>query len=81
MLPKMDVDIDEAKRIWAEYEQTHDLTGHEPQEAVGIDPKTGEVFFGQSAKDITLRLLAERRNRPLYFRRVGSPYYGRKGRR
>ncbi len=78
MLPKMDVDIEQAQRLWAEYEQTQDLSGHDPHDAVGIDAKTGEVFFGKSAKEITLRLFSEGRNRPLFFRRVGRAYYGRK---
>jgi hypothetical protein len=78
MIAKSDVDIDEATRIWAEYERTHDLTGRE-HEAVGIDPKTGEIFFGDSAKAIAVRLIAEGTHRPLFFRRVGSPFYRRKG--
>jgi hypothetical protein len=80
MLPSINLDVDKAKRIWAEYERDHDLAGRE-SEAVGIDPDTGEVFFGESAKAITLRLVREGRNRPLYFRWVNNPIYGRKGRR
>jgi hypothetical protein len=80
VVPKINLDLDKAKRIWADYEQSHDLTGRE-REAVGIDPDTGEVFFGESALAITLQLVREGRNRPLYFRWVDNPIYGRKGRR
>ena len=78
MLPKMNLDLDKAERIWEDYERNHDLTGRE-REAVGIDPETGEVFFGESAGAITLRLVKEGRNRPLFFRWVDNPIYGRKG--
>jgi hypothetical protein len=80
VLPKLNLDVNKAQQIWAEYERSHDLTDRQ-SEAVGIDPETGEVFFGESAKAITLRLVREGRNRPLYFRWVNNPIYGRKGRR
>jgi hypothetical protein len=64
--------------IWAEYQRTHDLTGME-RKAVGVDPDTGEVFIGDSAIDIGARLEQEGRFRPLYYRRVSSPYYTRHG--
>jgi hypothetical protein len=75
---KINLDIEKAKRIWEEYERTHDLTGKERM-AVGIDPETGEVQFGETAKAITLRLIDEGRNKPLYFRWVNNPIYTRKG--
>jgi hypothetical protein len=75
---KINLDIAEAERIWDEYARTHDLTGRERM-AVGIDPETGEVHFGETAKAITLRLIEEGRNKPLYFRWVNNPIYTRKG--
>jgi hypothetical protein len=77
-LERLDVDVEKAKQIWNDYERTHDLSaiGHV---AVGIDPRTGEIHFGESAKAITLRLVQEGRNTPLFFRWVDNPYYTRKG--
>lgn len=70
-----------ADQVWDEYARTHDLTGQEHM-AVGIDPDTREVFIGTSAHEIVARLEREGRFRPLYFRRVNSPYlYRRRGRR
>jgi len=75
------LDIERAKRIWEEYERTHDLTGKERM-AVGIDPDCGEVFFGTSAMDIVKNLQKAGQFRPLFYRWVHSPYYHRKvGRR
>ena len=71
-----DADCERARRIWAEYQQTQDVTAHRGQ-AVGIDPQSGEVFFGESAGDIMRRLEAEGRFRVLYVVRVGYPYYAR----
>jgi hypothetical protein len=78
MMDQFNLDVDKATRIWAEYESTHDLSGKQHL-AVGIDPDSGEIHFGESAKDITLRLVREGRNKPLFFRWVNSPYYTRKG--
>jgi len=71
-----DADCERARRYWAEYQQTHDVSVHHGQ-AVGIDPQSGEVFFGESAGDIMRRLDTEGRFRVLYVVRVGFPYYGR----
>lgn len=67
-------------QIWAEYRQSHDevTTG---RVAVGIDPATGDVFLGTSAKEITMRLIKEGRPRRLYFRWSDDPYYTHKGTR
>jgi len=68
--PRFNVDVDKAKRIWEEYEQNHDLSDQQNL-AVGIDAETGET-----AKEITLRLVKEGRNKPLFFRWVNNPHYG-----
>lgn len=78
--PDFEVDIEKAEKIWAEYERTHDLAANQDL-AVGIDPETGEIHFGKTAKAITLRLMEEGRNKPLFFRWVKSPYYTRKVRK
>jgi len=73
-----DADIEKASRFWADYQRTHDISARTGQ-AVGIDPVTGSVWFGDSAKDIVLRLEAAGMSVPLYFLRVGQDYYARKG--
>ena len=73
-----EADTARACQIWADYQRQHDLTGRAGQ-AVGIDPASGRVWFGASAKDIVLRLEAQGVHTPLYFLRVGQDYYARKG--
>ncbi|MBW3540163.1 MAG: hypothetical protein KY476_07830 [Planctomycetes bacterium] len=67
-----DADTAAARRIWEQYQQLHDLSERVGQMA-GIDPKTGNVWFGEWVTDIT----AERRKQglagPLFFERVGYP--------
>ena len=73
-----EADTARACQIWAQYQQTHDVTSHTGQ-AVGIDPAGGGVWFGDSAKEIVQRLEASGLRVPLFFLRVGQDYYGRKG--
>jgi hypothetical protein len=73
-------DSAKAKQLWAEYQEQHDVADRKGQ-AVGIDPHTGEVWFGASAKDIWLALEAQGKARPLFYARVGQPTYGRMGAR
>lgn len=40
-----------ARRFWDEYQKTHDVSDRMGQ-AVGIDPVTGNVWFGESILDI-----------------------------
>jgi hypothetical protein len=75
-----DFDMDRVNQVWADYERTHDLNGKEHL-AVGIDPEAGEVFIGNSAKEIIARLRDEGRFRPLFFRWVNDPFYIHKGAR
>lgn len=71
-------DIDRAVEIWAEYQQTHDLSDQEGR-AAGINPVTGEVFLGESMTDIAQRRWQTGDKSPLYFVRIGSPTYWNKG--
>ena len=73
-----EADTKRACQIWADYQREHDLTGSAGQ-AVGIDPASGQVWFGASAKDIVLRLESQGIHTPLFFLRVGQDYYARKG--
>jgi hypothetical protein len=75
------VDADRALQFWKEYQQQHDVSDRIGQ-AVGIDPIGRRVWFGESARDVMLRLRAEGLDVPLLFLRVGYDYYWRKvGRR
>jgi hypothetical protein len=67
-----------ARELWEAYQRDHDVSAHLGQ-AVGIDPASGRVWFGESAQDIVLQLDTEGIATPLYFLRVGSDYYQRKG--
>lgn len=71
-----DTDFGTAEAIWADYRRRHD-TSHRDGQAVGIDPHTAEVFFGDSALAISRMLESEGRFRQLYVTRVGRPAYGR----
>jgi hypothetical protein len=67
-----------ALEIWAEYQQEHALADR-AGETAGIDPNTGRVWLGESASDIWQQMDVEGVDVPLYFVRVGSDYYVRKG--
>jgi hypothetical protein len=71
-------DTERAQAIWAEYVAEHDLSDRKGQ-AAGIDPDSGRVWFGESASEIVDQMDAANEFRPLFFVRVGSPSYLRKG--
>lgn len=73
-----EADTQKAKEIWAEYQKSHDVSDRKGQ-AAGIDPKTGEVWFGESMIDIVDQRKAKGLRSPLFFVRVGYPAYWRKG--
>lgn len=75
-----DADSRRAKQIWTAYQQQHDLSLRLGQTA-GIDPATGRIWFGESIQDIIGQRDAEGVQSPLFFERVGSDTYFRKGRR
>ena len=70
----------QAQQLWAVYQQQHDISTRLGQTA-GIDPVSGRVWFGESAKTIAAQMQAEGKSVPLYFVRVGSEHYLRKGHR
>lgn len=53
-----DADVRKAEQIWAEYQKQHDVSDRNGQ-AVGIDPVSGRVCFGESIEDIANQLEAE----------------------
>jgi hypothetical protein len=74
------VDISRAQQLWAEYQKRHDVSDRKGQ-AVGIDPSSGRVWFGESIVEISQQLQAEGIDTPLYFVRAGYDHYYRKGSR
>ena len=68
-----------AKQIWLDYQSQHDLSERLGQ-TVGIDPRNGRLWFGESINDIVLQRDAEGLDTPLFFERVGSDAYYQKGR-
>jgi len=73
-----EADSRKAKQIWAAYQQQHDLSERSGQ-TVGIDPASGRIWFGESIQDIVSQRDAEGLDSPLFFERVGSATYFRKG--
>ena len=77
--PWTESDTAKARRFWAEYQQQHDVSDRIGQTA-GVDPVSGRIWFGASAKDIVAQMEAKGVITPLYFVRVGADHYLRKGR-
>jgi hypothetical protein len=76
-----DADTRAAKEIWENYQAAHDLTDRKGQ-AAGIDPKTGDVWFGKNIVEIAAEREKHGLYSPLFFVRVGySTYYRKGGRR
>lgn len=74
------VDTDRARAIWADYQKDHDITAL-LEKAVGIEPISGRIWFGESGLDIREQMLCEGIDAPFYCVRVGHEYYLRKGTR
>ena len=70
-------DSREAKQIWDEYQNQHNISDRIGQTA-GIDPKSKRIWFGSSIREIVLQRNTEGLNSPLFFQRVGSKTYFRK---
>jgi hypothetical protein len=73
-----DADTDRAIEFWNRYQRENDVSNR-IGETAGIDPVTGRVWFGESAKDIWRQMDEEDIDTPLYYVRVGYDYYVRKG--
>ena len=71
-------DTAKAEQVWSEYQQNHDLSGRIGKTA-GIDPHTGRVWIGESIQDVLSQRDADGIHSLLFFERVGSPTYYRKG--
>jgi hypothetical protein len=73
-----EADSERAQVIWSEYQQGHDVLEKAGQTA-GIDPFHGRIWFGNSIQDVIAKRDADGSAAPLFFVRVGSPTYYRKG--
>lgn len=73
-----EADTLKARALWAEYLKHNDLSSRIGQ-TVGIDPQSGRIWFGESIRDIVMQRKAEGLFNPLFFERVGSLTYYRKG--
>ncbi len=73
-----EADSNRAQEIWLEFEQHHDLSKKAGQTA-GIDPVSGCIWFGDSIQDVIAQRDADGSTAPVFFIRVGSATYYRKG--
>ncbi len=76
-----EADSRKCKQIWVEYQKQHDITERIGQTA-GIDPKSGQIWFGDSIQEIVQQRQVEGLTSPLFFERVGyEAYFWKGGRR
>lgn len=73
-----EADSNRAQAIWSEYRRHHDVSERAGQTA-GIDPGSGRIWFGDSIQDVIAQRDGDGNTAPLFFMRVGSETYYRKG--
>jgi hypothetical protein len=73
-----EADSHRAQPICSDYSQMHDLSAKAGQTA-GIEPATGRIWFGGSIQEVIADRNAAGCEAPLFFVRVGSATYSRKG--
>ena len=74
-----EADSSRAQEIWTKYQRDdHDLS-EKAGKTAGIDPATGHIWFGESIQDVIAQRDADGSDAPLFFVRVGSATYYRKG--
>ena len=73
-----EADSRKAKRLWETYQKQNNLSDRIGQ-TVGIDPKNSRIWFGDSIQAIVQQRDREDLNSPLFFQRVGTETYFRKG--
>lgn len=71
-------DTAKAQQIWLEYQSQHDLSTSIGKTA-GIDPDTAQVWIGESIQDVLSLRSNDGIDSPLFFERIGSDTYYRKG--
>ena len=73
-----DADSNRAQEIWSEYQQGHSVS-EKAGKTAGIEPVSGRIWFGDSIQDVIAQRDAGGSAAPLFFMRVGSASYYRKG--
>jgi len=73
-----EADSSRAEKIWSEYQRRNDLSKRSGQTA-GIDPVSCRIWFGDSIQEVIGQRDADGSAAPLFFMRVGSESYYRKG--
>jgi hypothetical protein len=73
-----EADSNRAREIWSDYLKDHDLSAKVGQTA-GIDPVSRRIWFGDSIQDVVGQRDSQGIGAPLFFVRVGSATYYRKG--
>jgi hypothetical protein len=73
-----ETDTAKAKQIWSNYQQHHDLS-LDVGNTAGIDPRSGRIWIGNSIQDVISQRNAEGVDSLLFFERIGSETYYRKG--
>ncbi|REJ89535.1 MAG: hypothetical protein DWQ29_07535 [Planctomycetota bacterium] len=71
-------DTAKAEQIWSDFREQHDLSDSLGKTA-GIDPQTGRVWIGESIQDVLSQRDADGVDSLLFFERIGSETYYRKG--
>ena len=71
-------DTAKAEQTWSEYQQHHDLSSCIGKTA-GIEPHTSRVWIGESIQDVLSQRDADGIDSLLFFERIGSRTYYRKG--
>jgi hypothetical protein len=73
-----EADSNRAQQIWSEYQRQHDLSRN-AGETAGVDPQNGQIWLGDSIQDVIAQRDAAGSSSPLFFVRIGSSSYYRKG--
>jgi hypothetical protein len=73
-----DGESERAEKVWLDHQQHHDVSAKLGQTA-GIEPASGRIWFGDSIQDVIAQRDADGESAPLFFVRVGSETYYRKG--
>ena len=71
-------DTAKAEQLWSDYQKQHDLSTYIGKTA-GIEPNTGRVWIGESIQDVLSQRNADGIDSLLFFERIGSKTYYRKG--
>lgn len=73
-----EADSNRALKLWSEYQQQHDLSEKIGRTA-GIEPASGCIWVGDSIQEVIAQRDDAGSAAPLFFVRIGSPTYYRKG--